>query len=166
MATALAHSRAYIAPASPGLSARATSRPRVRARVAFTPMAKGQKGVRKVVQSGAGALSFNPGSVLSKMMNVTKNKINWKILDDAADKLDEELASQPILGLVRAEVTIRGIDALEAEGRAVRAHILQRALRKSPFVHRIGSVEGERGTVSRWAWGLDEDEAAARGGSD
>ena len=45
------------------------------------------------------------------------------------------------------------IEALEAEGRAVRAHILQRALRKSPFVHRIGSAEGERGTVSRWAWG-------------
>ena len=42
MATALAHSRAYIAPASPGLSARdvAPSRPR---EVAFTPMAKGQK---------------------------------------------------------------------------------------------------------------------------
>ena len=124
MSTALAHSRAYIAPASPGLSARATSRRRVRARVAFTPMAKGQKGVRKVVQSGAGALSFNPGSVLSKMMNVTKNKINWKILDDAADKLDGELASQPILGLVRAEVTIRGIDALEREGRGYKEYIL------------------------------------------
>ena len=50
------------------------------------------------------------------------------------------------------------IQALEAEGRQVRAHILQRALRKSPFVQRIGSVEGERGTVSRWAWGLEEDD--------
>ena len=58
------------------------------------------------------------------------------------------------------------IEALEAEGRAVRAHIWQRALRKSPFVHRIGSAEGERGTVSRWAWGLDEDDAAGAGGSD
>ena len=58
------------------------------------------------------------------------------------------------------------IEALEAEGRAVRAHILQRALRKSPFVHRIGSAEGARGTVSRWAWGLDEDDAAEDGGSD
>ena len=58
------------------------------------------------------------------------------------------------------------IEALEAEGRAVRAHILQRALRKSPFVHRIGSAEGVRGTVSRWAWGLDEDDAAEVGGSD
>ena len=58
------------------------------------------------------------------------------------------------------------IEALEAEGRAVRAHILQRALRRSQFVHRIGSAEGVRGTVSRWAWGLDEDDAAEAGGSD
>ena len=49
---------------------------------------------------------------------------------------------------------------MEAEGRDVRAHILQRALRKSPFVHRVGSEEGERGTVSRWAWGLEEDDLA------
>ena len=52
------------------------------------------------------------------------------------------------------------IRAMEAEGRDVRAHILQRALRKSPFVHRAGSEEGERGTVSRWAWGLEEDDLA------
>ncbi len=52
------------------------------------------------------------------------------------------------------------IQALEAVGREVRAHILQRALRKSPFVQRIGSVEGERGTVSRWAWGVEEDNDA------
>ena len=52
------------------------------------------------------------------------------------------------------------IQALEAEGRQVRAHILQRALRKSPFVQRIGSAEGERGTVSRWAWGFEEDDDA------
>ena len=58
------------------------------------------------------------------------------------------------------------LETLDAEGRAVRAHILQRALRKSPFVHRIGSAEGERGTVSCWAWGLDEDDAAEAGGSD
>ena len=50
------------------------------------------------------------------------------------------------------------IHALEAEGRQVRAHILQRALRKSPFVQRIGSVEGERGAVSLWAWGFEEDD--------
>ena len=52
------------------------------------------------------------------------------------------------------------IQALEAVGREVLAHILQRALRKSPFVQRIGSVEGERGTVSRWAWGVEEDNDA------
>ena len=52
------------------------------------------------------------------------------------------------------------IQAMEAEGRDVRAHILQRALRKSPFVHRVGSEEGERGTVSLWAWGLEEDDLA------
>ena len=52
------------------------------------------------------------------------------------------------------------IRAMEAEGRDVRAHILQRALRKSPFGHRVGSEEGERGTVSRWAWGLEEDDLA------
>ena len=50
------------------------------------------------------------------------------------------------------------IQAMEAEGRQVRAHILQRALRKSPFVQRLGSVEGERGTVSRWASGIEEDD--------
>ena len=52
------------------------------------------------------------------------------------------------------------IQAMEAEGRDVHAHILQRALRKSPFVHRVGSEEGERGPVSRWAWGLEEDDLA------
>ena len=50
------------------------------------------------------------------------------------------------------------IAALEAEGRDVRAHVLQRALRKSPFVHHLGRVEGERGPVSRWAWAVEEDE--------
>ncbi len=52
------------------------------------------------------------------------------------------------------------IEALEAEGRDVRAHILQRALRKSPFVHRIGSQSGQKGTVSLWAWGVEEDDLA------
>lgn len=52
------------------------------------------------------------------------------------------------------------IDALTAEGRDVRAHILQRALRKSPFVHCIGSQQGPKGKVSLWAWGVEEDEVA------
>ena len=116
-------------------------------------MAKGQKGVRKVVQSGAGALSFNPGSVLSKMMNVTKNKINWKILDDAADKLDGELASQPILGLVRAEVTIRGIDALEAEGRGYKEYILLRSLGLKAWFTHATSRAGVHDPLTRCAVG-------------
>lgn len=52
------------------------------------------------------------------------------------------------------------IAALEAEGREVRAHILQRALRRSPFVHRVGKEEGERGSVSVWAWSIESDEHA------
>ena len=52
------------------------------------------------------------------------------------------------------------IDALTAEGRDVRAHILQRALRKSPFVHRIGAKQGPKGKVSLWAWGVEEDDVA------
>ena len=50
------------------------------------------------------------------------------------------------------------IEALEAEGRDVRAHILQRALRRSPFVHRIGSEQGQKGAVSLWAWGVEGDD--------
>ncbi len=50
------------------------------------------------------------------------------------------------------------IGALEAEGRDVRAHILQRALRRSPFVHRIGSKQGQKGAVSLWAWAVEEDD--------
>ncbi len=49
------------------------------------------------------------------------------------------------------------VAALEAEGREVRAHILQRALRRSPFVHHIGKTEGEHGEVSVWAWGVEAD---------
>ena len=40
---------------------------------------------------------YAPGSVLGKMFNVRLNKINWAVLSDAADKLEGELASQPIL---------------------------------------------------------------------
>jgi hypothetical protein len=49
------------------------------------------------------------------------------------------------------------IAALESEGRDVRAHILQRALRKSPFVHLVGREAGERGSISRWAFGAEDD---------
>ena len=152
MPASLAHSGAFIAPCR-GLTTPSGSRHRVRARVMVTPMAKGQKGVRKVVQSGAASLSFNPGSVLSKMMNVTKNKINWKVLNDAADKLDGELASQPILGLVRAEVTIRGIDTLEAEGRGYKEYILLRSLGLKAWFTHATSRAGVHDPLTRCAVG-------------
>ncbi|MBL6885959.1 MAG: hypothetical protein ISR24_00930 [Candidatus Poseidonia sp.] len=47
------------------------------------------------------------------------------------------------------------IAALEDAGREVRAHILQRALRRSPFVHPGGREAGERGSVSVWAWRVE-----------
>jgi len=47
------------------------------------------------------------------------------------------------------------VAALEAEGRDVRAHVLQRALRRSPFVHCIGKEDGARGPVSRWMFSVD-----------
>jgi len=47
------------------------------------------------------------------------------------------------------------IAALEEAGREVRAHILQRALRRSPFVHQEGQEAGERGSVSVWAWRIE-----------
>ena len=152
MSASLAHSGAFIAPCR-GLTTPSGSRHRVRARVMVTPTAKGQKGVRKVVQSGAASLSFNPGSVLSKMMNVTKNKINWKVLNDAADKLDGELASQPILGLVRAEVTIRGIDTLETEGRGYKEYILLRSLGLKAWFTHATSRAGVHDPLTRCAVG-------------
>ena len=44
------------------------------------------------------------------------------------------------------------IDALEAAGREVRVHELQRALRRSEHVHAVGTEEGPRGKVTVWAW--------------
>ena len=49
------------------------------------------------------------------------------------------------------------VAALEEEGRAVQAHVLQRALRRSPFVHKIGTVDGPRGPLSRWMFSVDDD---------
>ena len=65
---------------------------------------------------------------MGKMMNLRLNTINWKVLAEASEKLEGELASQPILGLVRAEVTLRGVDALERERRGYREYILLRSL--------------------------------------
>ncbi len=50
------------------------------------------------------------------------------------------------------------VAALEANGREVAAHVLNRALRRSPFVHRLGEENGERGTVSVWAFGAEPPE--------
>jgi hypothetical protein len=47
------------------------------------------------------------------------------------------------------------IAALQDAGRDVRAHILQRALRRSPFIHQEGRKAGERGSVSVWAWRVE-----------
>ena len=47
------------------------------------------------------------------------------------------------------------ITALQDAGRDVRAHILQRALRRSPFVHQEGREAGERGSVSVWSWRVE-----------
>ena len=49
------------------------------------------------------------------------------------------------------------VAALEEEGRAVQAHVLQRALRRSPFVHKVGTVDGPRGPLSRWMFSVDDD---------
>ena len=65
---------------------------------------------------------------MGKMMNLRLNTINWKVLAEASEKLEGELASQPILGLVRAEVTLRGVEALERERRGYREYILLRSL--------------------------------------
>ena len=100
---------------------------RRRARVALAIVAKGQKGVRRVAQA-PGQEQFPPGSVMGKMMNLRLNTINWKVLAEASEKLEGELASQPILGLVRAEVTLRGVAALERERRGYREYILLRSL--------------------------------------
>ena len=50
------------------------------------------------------------------MMNLRLNTINWKVLAEASEKLEGELASQPILGLVRAEVTLSGVEPSAARG--------------------------------------------------
>lgn len=50
------------------------------------------------------------------------------------------------------------VAALEANGREVAAHVLHRALRRSPFVHLVSKEAGERGTVSVWAFGVEPPE--------
>jgi len=44
------------------------------------------------------------------------------------------------------------IEALEAEGRPVRVHELQRALCRAEHVHPVDEREGPRGKVTVWAW--------------
>eukprot|EP00740_Mantoniella_antarctica_P025924 CAMPEP_0198705294 /NCGR_PEP_ID=MMETSP1468-20131203/390358_1 /TAXON_ID=1461545 /ORGANISM="Mantoniella sp, Strain CCMP1436" /LENGTH=505 /DNA_ID=CAMNT_0044464161 /DNA_START=90 /DNA_END=1607 /DNA_ORIENTATION=- len=110
------------------MQTRSSSSRNLHDRVLVTPCyAKGQKGMRKVLANPAE--QFTPNSLMGRMMNVRLNKINWKVLADAADKAVEgELASQPILGLVRTEVLLRGMDVLTAEDRGYKEYIILRSL--------------------------------------
>ncbi|MAY04275.1 MAG: hypothetical protein CMB25_01560 [Euryarchaeota archaeon] len=49
------------------------------------------------------------------------------------------------------------IDALTKEGRPAQAHILSRALRKSPFVVCINKIEVDGQQHSVWAFQIDDD---------
>ena len=62
------------------------------------------------------------------MINLRLNKIKWQVLSDATLRLEGELATQPILGLVKAEVLLRGVEALELENRGYKEYILVRSL--------------------------------------
>ena len=86
-------------------------------------------------------------------MNLRLNKINWKVLSDASDKLDGELASQPILGLVRAEVLLRGVDELQREGRGYKEYILLRSLGLKAWFTMATSRAGIVDPVERCAVG-------------
>ena len=150
MSPALLGSGAFL---SPRPLAAPSPRPPRRARVLHVaPVAKGQKGVRKIVQA-PGQEQFPPGTALSKMMNLRLNKINWKVLSDASDKLDGELASQPILGLVRAEVLLRGVDELQREGRGYKEYILLRSLGLKAWFTMATSRAGIVDPVERCAVG-------------
>ncbi len=127
-ARAMLGAGAFLAPgASPLARPSDAGRGGARRAAAMRVVAKGQRGVRRVRQANF-AEEFAPGSVLGKMMNLRLNKINWEVMSDAADKLDGELSSQAILGLVRAEVAMRGIDALKEENRGYKEYILLRSL--------------------------------------
>ena len=49
------------------------------------------------------------------------------------------------------------IEALSSEGRPVQAHILSRALRKSPFVTCIDKIVVDGQQQSIWAFQIDDD---------
>ena len=81
----------------------------------------------------------------------------------SAERQENREQAEWIVGWLRTNgpaTTSAIVAALEAAGRAVRAHVLQRALRRSPFVHLVGKEEGERGPVSVWAWSIEPDEHA------
>ena len=64
-----------------------------------------------------------------------------------------------IVGWVRKNgpaSTSQIIEALKHEGRAVRAHLLQRALRKSQFIHQAGRTDGPKGAVTIWEWRVED----------
>ena len=109
--------------------------------------------MRKVLSNPAE--QYSPGSVMGKMMNLRLNKINWKVMSDAADKLDGELASQPILGLVRAEVIMRGLETLTAENRGYKEYILIRSLGLKAWFTMATSRAGVTDPLERCAVGKE-----------
>ena len=81
----------------------------------------------------------------------------------SAERQENREQAEWIVGWLRTNgpaTTPAIVAALEAAGREVRAHVLQRALRRSPFVHLVGKEEGERGPVGVWAWSIEPDEHA------
>ena len=93
-----------------------------------TTAGKERRGKYPKMKMSPANTDFPANSALGKMVNTKLNKINWKVLSDASEKLDGELAANPILGLVRAEVLLRGVDALTAEGRGYKEYVLLRSL--------------------------------------
>ena len=45
------------------------------------------------------------------------------------------------------------VEVMKTEHQPIQAHVLQRALRKSAWIHAVGSHETERGKVTIWQWG-------------
>ena len=48
------------------------------------------------------------------------------------------------------------VEALTEARIEIRAHVLQPALRNSPFIVRIATEQGPRGEVSVWAWSSED----------
>jgi hypothetical protein len=100
-----------------------------------------------------------------KRTNLDANKVVHAFMGRPSRWSDERKAAREqaewIVGWLRQHGPASTPDivaALEANGREVTAHVLNRALRRSPFVHRMGEEDGERGAVSVWAFGAEPSE--------